>query len=131
MMAKHKVMKSKKTARKATKKVVRKAVKKVSKAIKGKKGVKEPSLMMFYGNECPHCHVMTPLLDRLESELKVKVARIEVWHNEKNHKLLMKHGPQLVQACGGVLGVPCFYNNKTKAALCGEQDYETLVEWAQ
>jgi len=41
-------------------------------------------IIMFYGAECPHCHAMMPLVERLEKEEKVKVDRREVWHNERN-----------------------------------------------
>ncbi len=87
-------------------------------------------LIMFWGRECPHCHVMMPLVDRLEKEKKVKLVRLEVWHNKENAEQMRKHAGVLRAACGGELGTPAFYNERTKNALCGEVDYETLAEWA-
>lgn len=81
-------------------------------------------LLFFYGTECPHCHRMDPLVERLEQEEKVKVTRLEVWHDEANAKILedLDRG-----RCGGV---PFFFNRKTGAWLCGEVPYEKLKAWA-
>ncbi len=81
-------------------------------------------LYMFYGTECPHCHEMDPLVDRLEKEKKVKVERLEVWHNSKNAKLMESFDKGF---CGGV---PFFFNEKTEAKICGAVGYEKLKEWA-
>ncbi len=81
-------------------------------------------LLMFYGTECPHCHTMMPLVDKLEKEAKVKVARLEVWHDAKNADLLQKADRGF---CGGV---PFFYNEKTKKWICGSASYEKLKAWA-
>lgn len=82
-------------------------------------------LQMFFGTECSHCHDMDPLVAKLEKELKVKVEKLEVWHNAKNAAVLKKVD---TINCGGV---PLFYNEKTKKALCGAVDYATLKKWAQ
>lgn len=82
-------------------------------------------LMMFYGTECPHCHRMMPLVDRLEREAKISVARLEVWHDEKNYRVMENYDKD---HCGGV---PFFFNVKTGAWLCGEVPYEKLAAWAK
>ena len=81
-------------------------------------------LIMFYGTECAHCHEAMPLVEKVEKELKVKVEKLETWHNSKNKVLLQKldNGK-----CGGV---PFFYNEKTKKWLCGVDSYEELKKWA-
>ena len=81
-------------------------------------------LFMFFGTECPHCHEMDPLVDKLEKELKVKVEKLETWHNSKNAAFLEKCD---TVGCGGV---PFFFNEKTKKAICGAVDYATLKKWA-
>ena len=81
------------------------------------------ALLMFYGTECVHCHKMMPLLDKLEKEEGVKVEKIETWHNAANKKRL----DEVDQECGGV---PFFYNEETKATMCGSGPYEKLKEWA-
>ena len=82
-------------------------------------------LLDFFGTECVHCHEMDPLVERLEQELKVKVERIEVWHNEKNAELLRQLDKGF---CGGV---PFFYNCKTGKWICGSCSYEKLKAWAR
>jgi thiol-disulfide isomerase/thioredoxin len=83
------------------------------------------SLLMFYGEECKHCHEMIPLLDKLEKEEKIKVEKIETWHNSANKKRLdsFDNGQ-----CGGV---PFFYNEKTKKIICGAVPYGKLKDWAK
>ena len=84
----------------------------------------ESNLMMFTGTECTHCHEMNPFVEKLEKEAKVKVEKLEVWHNAANMKKLQ----ELDQGkCGGI---PFFFNTKTKAWICGSTTYEKLKEWA-
>ena len=84
----------------------------------------EGILYDFYGTECVHCKEMDPLVERLEREEKVKLTRLEVWHNAQNQKLLQ-------QLDGGKCGgVPFFYNTATKKWICGSTDYETFKKWA-
>jgi thiol-disulfide isomerase/thioredoxin len=85
----------------------------------------ETHLYDFYGEECPPCQQMHPLVEKLEKELKIKVNRLEVWHNEKNAILLEKYDQG---KCGGV---PFFINTKTKKFICGATSYDKLKEWAQ
>lgn len=83
------------------------------------------NLLFFYGEECSHCHVMRPLVDRLEKDLGVRVDKYEVWHNEANARKMDEYDKNL---CGGV---PFFYNTKTEAWICGETSYEKLKDWAK
>jgi len=85
---------------------------------------KESHLLEFYGTECIHCHAMDPWIEKLEKELKVKVTKIEVWHNEANAKRMQEIDQD---RCGGV---PYFYNKKTGKWLCGAVSYDKLKTWA-
>jgi len=67
---------------------------------------------------------MEPLVERLENEERMKVAKIEVWHNEANAKLMREYDKNY---CGGV---PFFFNKRTGKWICGESDYERLKKWA-
>lgn len=79
---------------------------------------------MFYGEECKHCHEMMPLIDKLEGEEGVKVKKVETWHNSANNEKFKKlDGGK----CGGV---PFFYNEETKATMCGSGSYAQLKKWA-
>lgn len=86
-------------------------------------------ILMFYGKECPHCHVMLPLADKLSKEEKVKIVKLEVWHNSKNAKKMRGFENMAREACGGELGVPLFVNEQKKTALCGEEPYKKLKTW--
>lgn len=87
-------------------------------------------LMMFYGRECPHCHAMMPLVERLEREEGLSFEKLEVWHDEENAKRIRALADVIKPACGGELGVPAFYDQRRGAALCGKQPYNVLREWA-
>ena len=67
---------------------------------------------------------MDPLVERLEDEEGAKIARLEVWHNEANAKLMREYDNGF---CGGV---PFFFNKKTGKWICGSADYERLKKWA-
>ncbi len=67
---------------------------------------------------------MAPLVERLEDEAGVKVAQLEVWHNEANLKVMKEYDKGY---CGGV---PFFFNKKSGKWICGEADYERLKKWA-
>lgn len=83
-------------------------------------------LYEFYGSECPHCQKMRKLTDKLMQEFpEIVVERKEVWHDKKNMELIKKLDKD--DGCGGV---PFFYNDKTKASLCGEVKYSEIKEWA-
>ena len=78
---------------------------------------------MFFGTECPHCHTMDPVVDRLEKEIGRKLHRLEVWHNEANSELLKSYDQGF---CGGV---PFFYNEETGEKICGETPFDRLKVW--
>ena len=80
-------------------------------------------LLEFYGKECPHCKKMRPLLERLEKE-GLEIKRYEVWHDEKNAKLMETY------AKDKCLGVPFLFNTETQDFICGEADYKRVKEWA-
>ena len=85
---------------------------------------KKPArLTMYYGEECPHCHRMDPLVERLKKEEGLTVERLEVWHSEENARLMRSRD----RHCGGV---PFFYNDETRETLCGEVPYSELKKWA-
>ncbi|MFH1632203.1 MAG: thioredoxin domain-containing protein [bacterium] len=82
------------------------------------------SLLEFYGEACPHCIEMHPLVEKLETELKIEIEKFEVWDNEENAKKMEEYDTGL---CGGV---PFFFNTESKEFICGSADYEALKKWA-
>jgi len=88
-------------------------------------------LIWFYGRECPHCRALHPVVDKFMADAKVKIELLEVWHDEQNAQLMRKFGDAISEACGGSLGVPAFYNEKTGKAICGARiNTEKLAKWA-
>ena len=87
-------------------------------------------ITMFYGKECPHCHVMLPLADRLAKEGKVKIDKLEVWHDDANAERMRKFEGIIRIACGGEFGVPAFVDEGRSSAFCGEAPYGDFRRWA-
>jgi len=82
-------------------------------------------LLEFYGETCPHCIEMKPLVEKLKQEEGVEVEQFEVWNNADNAEKQKEYDKGL---CGGV---PFFFNTETKQFICGSTDYESLKAWAQ
>ncbi|MBI2097044.1 MAG: thioredoxin family protein [Candidatus Sungbacteria bacterium] len=82
------------------------------------------ALVEFYGDGCPHCKNMAPLVEQLQREEGVIVEQYEVWNNEENAKKMADCDKGL---CGGV---PFFCNTETRAFICGGVSYEDLKAWA-
>ena len=90
-------------------------------------------VLVFYGEECPHCKVMMPVIDQVEKEQegKIKFEKLEVWHNENNLATVRKFKPLIKTSCGEKLLVPIFFHEKSQKSLCGQVSYETLREWVE
>ena len=86
-------------------------------------------ILFFHGQDCPHCAVMRPIVDRVEKKIKCRITRLEVWYNEKNAEKMRKYAKIIQEASGGEFGVPAFVDVKNNEALCGEQDEEDLQKW--
>ncbi len=82
------------------------------------------ALLEFYGEECPHCKRMEPLVERLRGE-RHKVESFETWHDEKNAAMLGKYDRGV---CGGV---PFFFNTDSGKHICGAVGYDELKAWAE
>lgn len=82
-------------------------------------------LVEFYGQECPHCAKVAPMVEKLKKDLGVTVEQYEVWHNDDN---LKKFRELDTGHCGGV---PFFINTDTGQTICGETVYENLEKWAK
>jgi thiol-disulfide isomerase/thioredoxin len=76
-------------------------------------------ILEFFGTECPHCHAMKPIIERLKQE-GVQFESYEIWHNEDNASRMNTYDKKY---CGGV---PFYVNPKTGKWICGECTYEEL-----
>lgn len=88
-------------------------------------------LVMFHGQECPHCRKMMPLVDKMIVTEGIEIEKLEVWHNEQNADLMRSYREIISAKCGGQLRVPTFLNTETEDLFCGEVEYEELVGWAK
>jgi len=86
-------------------------------------------IIIFYGEECPHCHAMLPLADRLSKEEHIEVEKLEIWHNKANADKMRAHEDLIRKASGGEFGVPALLDLEEKRALVGETTYEELKTW--
>lgn len=83
-------------------------------------------IIEFYGETCPHCVSMKPIIEELEKEMNMTVRKLEVWNDPKNRAEMEKHNQLISQACGGYAAVPSFVNTATGQALCGAHDKSDL-----
>jgi thiol-disulfide isomerase/thioredoxin len=87
-------------------------------------------LIWFSGRECVHCKRIRPVVEKFEAETGKKITELEVWHDEDNAKVMRSHGDVIKKACGGDLGTPAFYNEKTGKTVCGMVSLAKLKSWA-
>lgn len=88
-------------------------------------------ILEFYGETCPHCIALKPIITSIEQESDVRIKKLEVWNNAENKKLMMEYEDIIGEACGGFAAVPALVNTKTKQALCGmhdKQDIKNLID---
>ncbi len=83
---------------------------------------------MFHGRECPHCHAMHPIVNKLIGE-GASIEKLEIWHDEGNADEMRKFSEIITKACGGDLGVPTFLDKEGNRAICGELSYIALKQW--
>ncbi len=83
------------------------------------------ALLEFYGETCPHCIEMKPIVEKLEKETGLTVEKFEVWDDEENAKKQAEYDKDL---CGGV---PFFINTESKKFICGSADEEETKAWME
>jgi len=66
-------------------------------------------IILFYGQDCPHCKDVEDYISQNKIEDKVKFTKLEVWYNKDNQNILA----QIVQKCGiktDQVGVPLLWD---------------------
>lgn len=79
----------------------------------------------FYGEGCPHCKKMVPIVEQVEIETGVTFQKLEVWHNDTNRGIMLQYAGDIERDCG-FLGVPAFISMKTNRSVCGEMSADRL-----
>lgn len=85
------------------------------------------NIIEFYGETCPHCISMKPVVKKIEEEKGVEINKLEVWNNEQNKAIMQKYDQIIGEACGGFAAVPAFVNTQTNQALCGAHEPEDII----
>jgi len=80
----------------------------------------QPRVILFYGDTCPHCQVVTDYINANNIRAKIKFEELEVFNNQSNAALLGSYA----QRCGidssqGV-GVPFFFDGQK--CLVGDEN---------
>ncbi len=83
-------------------------------------------IIEFYGETCPHCISMRPVIAQLEKDMDAEITKLEVWNHPENEQIMKKYEEQISQACGGFAAVPSFVNTQTGQALCGAHDADAI-----
>ena len=61
------------------------------------------TVYFFYGEECPHCHTVMPLVINLSQKYpNVEFHILEIWHNQKNYDLYSRMNTELKNSRNGV-----------------------------
>jgi thiol-disulfide isomerase/thioredoxin len=82
------------------------------------------TVYFFYGEECPHCHVVMPFIQNLSQKYPgVNFQILETWHNETNQALSAQLNNQLGVTSAGVPEVIV-----GKTVLIGDRDIPAKLE---
>jgi thiol-disulfide isomerase/thioredoxin len=82
----------------------------------------------FYGEECPHCIKMIPVVAQVENETGVHFEKLEIWHNDTNKGIYVGYADYISRDCGS-LGIPTFIGLKTNRSMCGEKSADELKKF--
>lgn len=88
-------------------------------------------IIEFYGETCPHCVSMRPVIAQLEKEIDGEITKLEVWEHPENEATMKQYEAIISEACGGFAAVPSFVNTQTGQALCGAHnpaELKVLIE---
>ncbi len=87
------------------------------------------TIIFFYGTDCPHCELMTPLLAKASFETGVVFDEREVWENQANFRVFENYQELVKKNDPECDGLPFLYCVETGDYLCGEVNYKTLKSW--
>jgi thiol-disulfide isomerase/thioredoxin len=66
-------------------------------------GTGNVTVYYFYGEECPHCHVVMPVVVNLSKKYpNVEFHILEIWHNQKNYGIYSEMNAKMKNSYGGI-----------------------------
>lgn len=77
-------------------------------------------IVLFYGEECPHCKDVEDFISVNKIDEKLKITKLEVWHNQGNALLVTSLAISCGQNVEKGVPVPFLYNGKN--CLVGSPD---------
>lgn len=89
--------------------------------------VSDASIILFYGEQCPHCQDVEKYIASHQLDQKISFSKLEVWSNKANANLMA----QKAQACGvktDELGVPFLW--ATGKCYIGVNEVENFLDSA-
>jgi thiol-disulfide isomerase/thioredoxin len=92
----------------------------------------EPAVTVyfFYGEECPHCHTVMPVVQNLSKKYPdVNFRILETWHNTTNAGIFSRMNDQLQVPASG-RGVPEVIVVGNTTPLIGSRDIPAYLEGA-
>lgn len=84
------------------------------------KSNEKPVIVDFYADWCGPCKMLSPVLDKIEKEEDIVVARVDV---DKNQSLAQKHGVRSIPT------VKLFKGGKEVDTFIGFRDKNQIKEW--
>ena len=87
----------------------------------------QADLILFHGDGCPHCKIVSDYITANEVEEKVKISYKEVYYNKTNQSLLqetVKKCPEIDAATG--IGVPLAFVKSDSKCLYGDTP---IIDW--
>lgn len=93
------------------------------KSVSKKNGISDDQaqIILFHGDGCPHCKIVSDYINNNKVESKVKIAYKEVYYNKTNQNLLtstVKKCPEIDASQG--IGVPLAFVKETNKCLYGD-----------
>ena len=79
-------------------------------------------IIFYYGQECPHCHVVLKYIADNKIDEKIKIDSKEVYHNDTNKKELTdltRICPEIIDTSGSI-GVPIAFIVKENKCIGGD-----------
>ena len=83
----------------------------------------------FYGSECPYCKDIAPIVMQVENEMGMQFYKLDLMNNTSNQQLFLTYNSSFQRDCNGSMVIPTFVSLKTRKALCGVVDKETLEKF--
>ena len=81
-------------------------------------------IILFYGQECPHCRDVDKFLEENRIAEKVKFDRLEVFHNQANGEILAEKARKCGIENEKEIGVPFLYDIQKNQCFTGTPEIE-------